>query len=49
VYLLLAFTLGIAAISIRSAQNDRPGLSRLPLFCLCALVAVAYYGSLRLV
>lgn len=47
--LLLAFLLGVAAISVRAARRDRRGLSGGALLSLCALVAFAYYGALRLV
>ena len=40
---LVTFMFGIAVISIRAASRDRRGLGGVPLLCLCALVAVAYY------
>jgi hypothetical protein len=49
VNLLLTFMFGIAVISLRAASGDRRGLSSVPLLCLCALVALGYYGALRLV
>jgi hypothetical protein len=49
VNLLLTFMLVIAVLSLRAASRDRRGLGGAALFCLCALVAVAYYGALRLV
>ena len=49
VYVLVAFMFGIAVISLRAATRDRSGLGGVPLLCLCAVVAVAYYGALRLV
>lgn len=47
--LLLTFMFGIAALSVRAARRGRRGLSGVALFSVCALVAVAYYGALRLV
>lgn len=47
--LLLGFVLGIAALSARAARRDRDGLRRTSLLLGCVVVAVAYYGALRLV
>jgi hypothetical protein len=49
VNLLLTFVLGVAATSAWAARRDRPGLGGVALLSLCTLVAVAYYGALRLV